>query len=114
MRSATPVLPQQGSRSSLERMQQHANPTRLLREPAVPLTLLTQPTGTTIANPGSVEDPQRAISFCALFGGVQRLASRAAQGAVSLGSKVAAREAPGFPGQASLGRSVAKGGGLAL
>ena len=80
----------------------------------MPLTLLAQPTGTTICNPGGVEHPQRAIGFSALFGRAQHLARGAAQRAISLGSKVAPREAPGFPGQASLGGSVAKGASGAL
>jgi hypothetical protein len=84
--SATPVSPQQGSRASLEWMHQHDDPTRLFRVPPVPLILLTQSTGTTISNPGGVEHPQGAVGFAALFGWVQRLASRAAQGAISLRS----------------------------
>jgi hypothetical protein len=86
MLSATPVSPPQGSRSSLEWMHQHADPTRLFRVPPVPLTLLAQSTGTTISNPGGIEHPQGAIGFSALFVRVQRLASRAAQGAISLRS----------------------------
>ena len=107
--SATPVSPQQGSGSSLEGMHQHADPTWLFRVPTMPLTLLAQPTGTTISNLGGVEYPQRAIGFAALFGRAQRLARGAVERAVSLRSKVAPREASGFPGQASLGSSVAKG-----
>ena len=75
-----------GAEPRLLWMHQHADPTRLFRVPAVPLTLLTQSTGTTVSNPGGVEHPQGAVGFATLFGRVQRLASRAAQGAISLRS----------------------------
>ena len=75
MLSAAPITPEQRSGAHREGMQQHTDLTRLCRLCAVPLTLLAQGTGTTIADPGRVEHPQAAIGFAALLGWVQRLAA---------------------------------------
>jgi hypothetical protein len=88
MLSATPVLPEQRSRPNFEGMEQ---PTRLFGGRPVPLTLLAQPTTSTVCSPGGVEHPQRAIGFPALFGRAQRLARRTAQGPLRLESKVLRR-----------------------
>jgi len=111
---ATPILPEHGSRSNAEGMQQQTHPARLLRGRPVPLALLAQVTATTISDLGGEEHAPRAISFAALFSWMQALASRAAPRAISLRSKVAPGETPGFPGQASLRRSIAKGRSLVL
>ena len=89
-----------------------ADPTRLFRVPAVPLTLLAQSTDTTISNPGGVEHPQSAIGFaCAVRSGTTSCQLGSAVCHQAGGAKSLAREAPSFPGQASLEReAIAKGG----
>ncbi len=48
MFSATPVSPEQGGRSHLQGMQQQTDPTRLHGRRPMPLTLLPQPTASTV------------------------------------------------------------------
>ncbi len=81
----------------LKGMEQDAHPARLCRLCAMPLTLLAQPTGATIANPGRVEQPHTAIGFASLLGRVERLARWTAQGAVWLEGKGISRKATCFP-----------------
>ena len=62
MLSATPILPEQGSRPNLERMQQQADPARLRRGVAMPLALLSQGTRSRLPEPSRVDQTQAAIS----------------------------------------------------
>ena len=110
MRSPAPIVPEQGSRTHLERMQQHTDLTRLCRRTAIPLTLLAQGTGTTTAHAGAIHHAQAAIGFSALLMREQLLVSGATQRPIGLESKVLPREATSFPGQAHLRRSIARGG----
>ena len=105
-----PVAPEQGCRTNNERMQEHTHLARLRSGAAIPLTLLAQRTGTTTADAGSIHDAQAAIGFSALLMRDQCLVSGATQHPVRLESKVVAREAASFPGQAHLRRSIARGG----
>ena len=109
MLSAAPVAPEQGRRTDDERMQEHAHLARLRSRAAIPLALLAQRTGTTTADAGSIHDAQASIGFSALLMREQLLVSRAPQRPIGLESKVLAREATSFPGQAYLRRSIARG-----
>ena len=114
MLPATPILPEQGSRSNRERMQQKADPARLRRGAAMPLALLSQGTRSTLADPSRVDQTQAAISLTALFGGRERLIGGAAQGPVRLKHKVSPRETACFPGRGDRRRAIARGSGLLL
>jgi hypothetical protein len=57
MLSATPILPEQGSRPHLERMEQDTDLAWLLGGTALPLTLLAEGAGTTTADTGSIHHP---------------------------------------------------------
>ncbi len=78
MLPATPIFPEQGSRPHLERMQQQADPARLRCGAAMPLTLLSQGTRSTLAHLRRVDQAQAAISLTALFSSRERLISEAA------------------------------------
>ncbi len=114
MLPATPILPEQGSRPNLERMQQQADPARLRRGATMPLTLLSQGTRSTLAHLCRVDQTQAAISLTALFGCRKRLIGGAAQGPIRLKHKVSPREAAGFPGRGDSRRAIARGRGLLL
>ena len=114
MLPATPITPEQGSRPNRERMQQQADPARLRRGAAMPLTLLSQGTGSTLAEPSRVDQTQAAISLTALFGCRERLIGRAAQGPVRLKHKVSPRETACFPGRGESRRAIARGRDLLL
>ena len=113
MLSPAPIPPEEWGRTHLERMQQDADLARLGRRTAMPLTLLAQGTGTTTANAGAIHHAQAAIGFSALLMREQLLGSLAPQRPIGLESKVLAREATSFPGQAYLRRSIARGGSCA-
>ena len=81
----------------LKGREQDAHPAGFCRLAALPLPLLAQPTGATIANAGRVEQPQTAISFASLRGRVERLARWTTQGAVWLEGKGISSKATGFP-----------------
>jgi hypothetical protein len=98
IKPSTPILPEQGSRSNPERMQQHTDLARLRGRAAIPLALLAQRTGTTAANAGSIHHAQAPIGFSAVFMRDELLVSGATQRPIGLESKVLAREAPSFPG----------------
>src|SRR5438094_280044 len=66
MFSAAPIPPEQRCGAHLKGMEQDAHPAGFCRLSALPLPLLAQPTGATIANSGRVEQPQTAISFASL------------------------------------------------
>jgi hypothetical protein len=93
MRSATPISPEQGSRTYLEGMQQPTSPTRLRGRHPVPLTLLAPLTAATVCYPGGVEQPQ---------------------GAIGLLHKFLPREATGFPGRGDSGWAIARAGSCLL
>jgi hypothetical protein len=114
MGSPTPVSPEQGSGPNRERMEQHAHPTWLLRVPAMPLTLLSQETASTLADASRIHETQAAISLTALFGRRESLPSRAMQRPISLKDKVLPREAIAFEGQGHLGWRIARGGSRVL
>ncbi len=114
MLPATPITPEQGSRPNRERMQQQADPARLRRGAAMPLTLLSQGTRATLAEPSRVDQTQAAISLTALFGCTERLIGGAAQGPVRLKHKVSPRETACFPGRGESRRAIARGRGLLL
>jgi len=98
VRSPAPISPEQGSETNPERMQQYTDPTWLRGGFPVPLTLLAQRAAATIKYPGAVEHAQTAISFAALLGWVQRLASWTVQRPVGLEGEVLPRETARFPG----------------
>src|SRR5258708_4735946 len=109
MLPATPVFPEQGSRPHPERMQQQADPARLRRGAAMPLTLLSQGTRSTLAHLCCVDQAQTAIGLTALFGSRERLVGGTAQGAVRLKHKVSPREAASLPGRGNRWWTVAQG-----
>lgn len=88
--SATPIPPKQRGGTNLERMQQHADLAWLFGGAAVPLTLLAQGAGATLANAGSIHDTQAPIGFSALLMWDEFLLSRAPQCPIRLKSKVLA------------------------
>src|SRR6266699_4397169 len=96
--STAPIAPEQRGRTHLERMQQHTDLARFCRRSAIPLTLLTQRTGTTTADAGRIHHAQTAIGFWTPFLGVKRLSCWTAESSIRLERKVLAREAPRFPG----------------
>ena len=104
-----PVTPENGFRPNDQWMQQHTYLTRLLGGATLPLTLLTQGTGTATTNTGRIDDAQAPIDFSALLMGNQRLVSRTPQRPIRLERKVLTREAVRFPGQAHLRGSIARG-----
>ena len=108
--SAAGVAPEQRGRTHLERMQKHADLARLCSGVAIPLARLSQPTGTTTANAGAIHHAQAPIGFWAVFMRGELLISGAPQRSIGLESKVLAREAARFPGQAHVRRSIPRGG----
>lgn len=79
-------------------MQQETHSAGVLGLVAVPLTLLAQGAGTTVCDPGFVDQAQAAVSLWSPFTTQQTLAYRAAQAPIGLESKVRACEAVCFPG----------------
>ena len=98
MDSAAPIVPEQRSRTHLQRMEQYTDLPRLCRCLAVPLTLLTERAGPTTAHAGPIDYAQTAIGFSAMLMGEQFLLSRATQRSIRLESKVLPPEAARFPG----------------
>lgn len=94
----TPVIPEERLISNHEWMQEHAHLARLFGGAALPLTLLTQWTGTATANAGCIHDAQASIGFSASFMREQFLACRTTERPVGLERKVGSIEAPRFPG----------------
>lgn len=92
MLSATPVLPEEGLRADLERMQEDADATWFLGIAAMPLTLFAHSTAPTEADASRIHQRQAAIGLAALLGGTQQLSNWAAQGAIGLKGEVVARE----------------------
>ncbi len=83
MLPATPILPEQGSRSHLEWMQQNTDAARFCGLPAMPLALLSQRTPSTLTDASGIDQTQAAIAFSALFGCRERLIGGAAQGPIN-------------------------------
>lgn len=110
MLPAAPVMPEERRSCDREGMQQDTDLPRLCGGSAIPLARLSQGTGPTTANAGSIDHAQAPIGFSALFMWDQFLLGRATQRAIGLESKVLAREAARFPGQAHVRRSIARGG----
>jgi len=108
--SAAPISPEQRRGTHRQRMQQHTHLARLRGSAAIPLALLAQWTGTTTANACSIHHAQAPIGFSTVFMRDQLLVSGATQRPIGLESKVLAREAAGFPGQAHVRGSIARGG----
>ncbi len=109
MLPATPIFPEQGRRSRLERMQQDADLARLARFAAIPLALLAQRTGTTTANARSIHHAQAPIGFSTPLMSRERLACWVPQCSIRLESKILAREATGLPCCTYSWRSIARG-----
>jgi hypothetical protein len=109
MFSAAPISPEQWCWTDAKRMQQHAHLARLGRRSAMPLALLTQPTGPTTANTGPIHDAQAAISLSTLLLGTKLLVSWAVERPIWLKGEVLAREATSLPGGAYLWRSIPSG-----
>jgi hypothetical protein len=72
----------------------------------VPLTLFAQGAGTTVRDPGLINQTQAAVSLWSPFTTPQALASRAAQAPIRLEGKVQAREAARFPRRVALAGSL--------
>jgi hypothetical protein len=105
-----PVSPEKRSRSHCQRMEQHAHLTRFGCGAPAPLALLPQRTRTTIANAGSRDHPQTAISFSTAFKRDQCVACGTPQGPIGLERKVSPGEATSFPGGRGGRWSRARGG----
>ncbi len=101
--SPTPVTPENRRIPDSQWMQQHAHLAWLLGGAALPLALLTQFTGTTTANAGSIHQPQASISLLSPLLERERVACRTAQRSIGLERKILSREAPRFPGRGSGG-----------
>jgi hypothetical protein len=84
MLSAAPVIPEQGQRTDLERMQENTDATRLLGVAAAPLTLLAELAGATVSETGSIDQSQAAVSLVALLCGMKCLPGRTTQRAIGL------------------------------
>jgi hypothetical protein len=110
MLSAAPILPEQGSRTHLPRMQQDTDLPRFRSGAAIPLTLFTQRTGAATAHAGGIQHTQAAIGFPAPLLDKQRLPCGTAQRPVWLESKVLTRKAPAFPGGSRCRRAIPRCG----
>ena len=114
MRPATPVTPEDRSRTDRHWMQQHAHLTRFGRRPAIPLALLAQGTGTTTSDTGRIDHTQTPISFLAPFVCRKFLIGRTAQRAIVLEGEVLPRETANFEGGGNRGLAIATGVELLL
>lgn len=65
--SAAPISPEDWGCSDGEGMQQETDLARFGRVPALPLTLLTQRTGATTADAGSIDQAQIPVGFWTPF-----------------------------------------------
>ncbi len=88
--SATPVSPEQRRRTNLERMEQHADLTRLFGGAALPLALFAQGTRTTTADAGCIHHAQTAIDFSTLLLDTKLLACWIPEGSVRLEGEIVA------------------------
>ena len=94
----TPVTPEKRRISDSQRMQQHADLARLFGGTALPLALLTQLTGTTTANAGSIHQPQASISLLPPFLERECVACWTAQRSIGLERKISSCETTCFEG----------------
>ena len=109
MLSATPIThSRSGAEPTESGCEPETDPTWLCRLWAVPLTLLAQGTRATVTDSGGVEHPQAAIGEALLFGWVQRLVRRTAQGPVRLERKGFSREAACLPGRGGRRLAIAR------
>jgi hypothetical protein len=108
MVSATPITPEQRGRTNGQWVQQDTDLTRLFGSAALPLTLLAQRTGAATVDAGCIDHAQTPICLSASLMRRQLLGSWTAERAIRLEGKVLAGEAASFPGQAHLGRSIAR------
>jgi hypothetical protein len=95
----TPVTPEKRRIPDSQWMRQHAHLAWLPGSAALPLALLTQLTGTTTANAGSIHQPQAPISLLPPFLERECVACRTAQRSIGLERKILSREATRFPGR---------------
>ncbi len=109
MLSAAGGVPEQGSRTHLQRMRQDTDLARFRGGAAIPLALLTQRTGAATANAGGIHHTQAAIGFPAPLLDNKLLPCGTAPRPIRLERKVLTREAVRFPGQAHLRGSIARG-----
>ncbi len=82
MKSPTPILPEERSRTDDQWMQQHAHLARLSSSVPLPLTLLPQRTGATTADAGRIHYAQAPIGFSASLVRHKRLAGGAMERAI--------------------------------
>ena len=102
MLSATPIEPEERSRTDDERVEQHTHLARLFGGAALPLTLLAQRTGTATADAGCIHQAQTPIGFWASLVRMKRLPCWATQRPIWLEGKVSTREPTLFPGQSDI------------
>src|SRR6266699_889771 len=119
MGASLPVSPQDGvgsqrhlrwvvkRRCRASGMQHGANASWFFAGGPMPLTLVPQWTGTTMANASSIQDPHGSIPLRTPFLWVERRAGRTAQRAIGLGGKVTTFQATLFPGGGKGGRPIA-------
>ncbi len=88
---SAPILPKNGLWSNHERMQEYADLARLRGGAAIPLALLTQLTGTTVANAGCIHQPQAPISLLPPLLEGERAACWTAQCSIGLKRKIVSR-----------------------
>ena len=96
--STTPVTPEKWRIPHSQWMQQNTDLTWLLGGLALPLALLTERTGTTTVDAGSVHYTQASIGFSAVLMRGQLLICWAAKRSIGVEREVLAREATGLPG----------------
>jgi hypothetical protein len=95
MRSAWPVLPEQGVGAELAGVKQDTYSARMPGGLPMPLALFPQPTGATVGDAGLIHQAQATLGLLSLFATPQTLASGAAQTPVRLeGSRPSPRSAP--------------------
>jgi hypothetical protein len=92
-----------------ERMEKDADLAWLLGGTPLPLTLLTQLAGATVANARRKHHAQAPIGLSTSFMGMKRPVCGTTQRPIRLEGKVSSRETPGFPGRGGGGWAVAKG-----
>lgn len=107
MNAPAPVTPEDRLRTDSQRMQQKTHLARFGGRTAIPLALLAQRAGTTIADAGRIHHTQTPIAFSASLMGVKRLPSRTPERPIGLQRKVLTRKATCFPGRAHRRGSIA-------
>jgi len=100
MKPATPILPEEWGRTSLEGMQEHTDLPRCGRRSAIPLAVLAERTGATRVDAGGRDQTQASIGFSTLLLVMQRLPCGTPHRPIRLEGNVLSREAPSLPGSA--------------